>query len=269
MPSERRGKPDPARSLALLWRTGEPTGRGAGPGLSVDRIVRAAIDLADAAGIDALTMRRVAEALGVATMSVYTYVPGKAELLDVMIDTLYGVMSRPAESPEGWRSRLERIARENLALYRAHPWLLRAETSRPVLGPNSMAKYDYELGALTGLGLTDVEMDAVLTLVLGHVRSAARAALDAVNLERETGMTDAQWWQAHAPWLERLVAPGRYPTAARVGTAAGQAHGTAHDPGYAFEFGLQRVLDGVAVVVGERVGGAAVVVDERGADVGR
>ncbi|KIR65869.1 MULTISPECIES: TetR/AcrR family transcriptional regulator [Micromonospora] len=254
MSNARKGKVDPARSLAILWRTREPASRSAGPGLSVDRIVRAAIEIADAEGIDALTMRRVSEALGAGTMSVYTYVPGKAELLDVMVDTLYGEMSRPADVPGGWRARLEQIARENLRLYRAHPWLLRAETSRPVLGPNLLAKYDYELGAVADIGLDDVEMDAVLTLVLGHVRSAARAELDVVNLERETGMTDGQWWQSHAPWLERFMKSGSYPTAARVGTAAGEAHGAAYGPEHAFEFGLQRVLDGISVVVADRQG---------------
>ncbi|GAA2708819.1 TetR/AcrR family transcriptional regulator [Micromonospora olivasterospora] len=256
MASERKGKVDPARSLAILWRTREPASRSAGPGLSVDRIVRAAIEIADAEGIDALTMRRVGEALGVGTMSVYTYVPGKAELLDVMVDTLYGEMRRPADVPGGWRGRLEQIARENLALYQAHPWLLRAETTRPVLGPNLLAKYDYELGAVADIGLDDVEMDAVLTLLLGHVKSAARAALEVTELERETGMTDGQWWQSHAPWLEKFMKSGSYPTAARVGAAAGEAHGAAYGPEYAFEFGLQRVLDGISVVVAERSPGA-------------
>ncbi|HEX2419451.1 MAG TPA: TetR/AcrR family transcriptional regulator [Micromonosporaceae bacterium] len=254
MSSDRKGKVDPARSLAILWRTREPTSRSTGPGLSVDRIVRAAIQLADAEGIDAVTMRRVSEALGVGTMSVYTYVPGKAELLDVMIDTLYGEMHRPAEVHGGWRGRLEQIARENLALYRVHPWLLRAETSRPVLGPNLLAKYDYELDAVAGIGLNDVEMDAVLTLVLGHAKSSARTVLDMADMERETGMTDGQWWQSHAPWLEKFMKSGSYPTAARVGSAAGTAHGAAYGPEYAFEFGLQRVLDGVAVVVAEHSG---------------
>ncbi|MET7751414.1 TetR/AcrR family transcriptional regulator [Micromonospora sp. NPDC005367] len=252
MSRERRTKADPARSLAILWRTREPTSRSAGPGLSVDRIVRAAIEIADAEGIDALTMRRVSEALGAGTMSVYTYVPGKAELLDVMIDTLYGELERPADVPGGWRGRLERIARDNLALYRAHPWMLRAETSRPVLGPNMLAKYDYELNAVAGIGLNDVEMDAVLTLVLGHAKSSARAASEVSDLERETGMTDGQWWQLHAPWLEKFMKAGSYPTAARVGTAAGRAHGAAYGPEYAFEFGLRRVLDGISVVVAER-----------------
>ncbi|MEU5675167.1 TetR/AcrR family transcriptional regulator [Micromonospora sp. NPDC047762] len=251
MASERKATADPARSLALLWRTREPTSRSAGPALSVGRIVRVAIDIADAEGLDALTMRRVGEALGVGTMSVYTYVPGKAELVAVMIDTAYGEMSRPAVEGD-WRTRLERIARDNLALYQRHPWMLRAETARPVLGPHLMAKYDYELSAIVDIGLTDVEVDAVLTLVLGHVKSAARAASEVVDLERETGMTDGQWWQSHAPWLETFLKPDAYPTASRVGTAAGQQHGAAYGPEYAFEFGLQRVLDGISVAVAER-----------------
>src|SRR5439155_23227897 len=135
---------DPARSLALLWRTRERASRKGKPDLSVDLIVRAAIDIADASGLGALSMRRVAERLGVGTMSLYTYVPGKAELLDVMLDAVYGEPDRPDAVPGGWRARLERIARENLALYQRHPWLLQVATSRPVLGPNAIAKYDYE-----------------------------------------------------------------------------------------------------------------------------
>jgi len=73
-----------------------------------------------------------------------------------------------------------------------------------------------------------------------------------VALERETGMTDGQWWQSHGPWLEKFMKSGSYPVAARVGAAAGAAHGAAYGPDYAFEFGLQRVLDGIAVVVAER-----------------
>lgn len=94
---EHSGKGDPARSLALLWRTSERTSRKGKPDLSVDRIVRAGIEIADAEGLAALSMRRVAERLGVGTMSLYTYVPGKAELLDVMLDTVYGETARPQD----------------------------------------------------------------------------------------------------------------------------------------------------------------------------
>jgi AcrR family transcriptional regulator len=255
MPGERRKPLDPARSLAILWRTREPVSRGPGPTLTVDRIVRAGIALADAEGLEALTMRRVSEGLGVGTMSVDTYVPGRAELVTVMIDTVYAETARPTDLPD-WRARLEQVARENWALYLRHPWLVQAETNRPVLGPNLLAKYDYELSAVEVIGLTDLEMDSVLTLLLGHVKQAARAAVDQVTLERDTGLTEAQWWQAHAPWLELFAAGATHPTASRVGTAAGQAHGAAYHPGHAFEFGLHRVLDGIAVVVDGRTGAA-------------
>ncbi|WP_067175347.1 TetR/AcrR family transcriptional regulator [Microtetraspora niveoalba] len=254
MPIDRREAADPARSMALLWRTKEPKSRKGGPDLSVDRIVRTAIGIADAEGVGGLTMRQVSQALGVGTMSMYTYVPGKAELLDLMTDTVYGEVELPPDVPGGWRARLELVARANRALYRRHPWLLQVETGRPVLGPNLLAKYDYELRAIADIGLTDVEMDAALSLVLDVAKSAERAAADMRELERETGMTDGQWWQAYGPWLQKFAESDRYPVASRVGTAASEAHGRAYDPDYAFEFSLQRVLDGLAVVVDQRAG---------------
>src|SRR6266536_4823913 len=101
------GSGDPARSLALLWRTSERASRKGKPDLSVEVIVRTAIELADTAGLTALSMRRVAERLGVGTMSLYTYVPGKAELLDVMLDVVYAETTEPTDPT--WRARLEHI----------------------------------------------------------------------------------------------------------------------------------------------------------------
>lgn len=249
---EYSGKGDPARSLALLWRTSERVSRKGKPDLSVDRIVRAAIEVADTEGLQALSMRRVAERLGVGTMSLYTYVPGKPELLDVMLDTVYGETARPEDVPGGWRARLELIARENWALYQRHPWLLQVATSRPVLGPNVTAKYDYELRAIDGIGLTDVEMDSVITLITGFVHGTARGAVEAAQAESQTGMSDEQWWAAHAPFFSLIADPNRFPTAARVGQAAGEALGAAYSADHAFEFGLQRVLDGIQALIDTR-----------------
>jgi AcrR family transcriptional regulator len=246
------GSGDPARSMALLWRTREIASRKGKPDLSVDRIVHAAIALADRDGLDAVSMRRIAEQLGVGTMSLYTYVPGKGELLDVMLDTVFGETARPDESVGDWRQRLELIARENWALHLRHPWMLQVVTNRAVLGPNVIAKYDDELRAISGIGLTDLEMDAVLSLVLGYVRGAARDAVDAAQLERHTGQTDEQWWSVHAPLLERVLEPARYPTGARVGAAVGEVYGAAYDPQHLFDFGLQRVLDGIETFIASR-----------------
>ncbi|HEX2185430.1 MAG TPA: TetR/AcrR family transcriptional regulator, partial [Chloroflexota bacterium] len=250
--TEFSGHGDPARSLALLWRTRERAGRKGKPELSVEGIVRAAIEIADTAGLGALSMRRVAEQLGVGTMSLYTHVPGKAELIDLMLDTVYGETARPPDLPGGWRARLEHVARENWALVLRHPWMLQVATGRPPLGPNLVAKYEYELRAVCEIGLTEVEMDAVLTLVLGHVHSAARLAVEGAQAVQRTGMTDEQWWWTVAPLLSKVLDPARYPTAARVGTAAGAAYGGTYDPQYAFEFGLQRILDGIEALVETR-----------------
>jgi AcrR family transcriptional regulator len=248
---EYSGSGDPRRSLELLWGVAERSARGPKARLSVARITEAAVHLADADGLAALSMRRVADALGVGAMSLYTYVPGKAELLDLMVDQVSGDMARTTDA-RGWRARLEQVARENWALYRRHPWLLQVATTRPGLGPNQTAKYEHELGAVDGIGLTDEEMDSVLTLVLGFAHSAARGAVDADEAQRRTGMTDAQWWEAHAPVLGSLIDAEKFPLATRVGEAAGAAHNAAYAPEHAFEFGLSRVLDGIAVLVTAR-----------------
>ncbi len=253
--TEYSGSGDPQRSIELLWGLQERGKRGPKPRLTVERIVQEAIALADAEGLGALSMRRVADALKVAPMSLYTYVPSKAELIDVMLDRAYGELPRSEDVSGGWRARLERIARENWALYHRHPWMLHIAKSRPVMGPNLIARYDHELRAVDGIGLTDVEMDSVVSLVAGHVEGAARRSVEAAQAERHTGMSDEQWWAAHAPLLEKVLDPQRYPTAARVGSAAGAEYGAATHPAHAFEFGLQRVLDGLEVFIQARTRG--------------
>ncbi|SCL26898.1 TetR/AcrR family transcriptional regulator [Micromonospora inyonensis] len=253
MTTEYSGTGDPARSLALLWRTRErPTRRGR-PDLTVARIVRAAIDLADTEGLPALSMRRVAEHLGVGTMSLYTHIPGKGELLDVMVDTVYGEPEDPpTPTAHDWRTRLTHIAHTNWNRYLRHPWLLQVATTRPPLGPHVIAKYENELRAVDGIGLTDLEMDAVVTLLNSYVHGAVRGAVDIAQAAGHTGMTEEQWWHAHAPYLEKALDPRRYPTAARVGTTAGEEYGATTDPTRAFTFGLDRILDGITVLITNR-----------------
>lgn len=257
MPPEISGRGDPARTLALLWRHAAPPqeiprSRGPKPRLDVDRIVDTAIGIADAEGLPALSMRRVADQLGVGAMSLYTYVPGKAELIDLMLDTVNDETARPDDVPGGWRAKLELIARENWALHRRHPWMLQVATTRPPLGPNVSAKYEYELAAVDGIGLADLEMDAVLDLVLAHATGAARRVVETAQVQQNTGMTDRQWWEAHVPYLEKLMDRTRYPLGSRVGTATGEAYGAASNPEHAFEFGLARVLDGIATFIAAR-----------------
>ncbi|MGA3523935.1 TetR/AcrR family transcriptional regulator [Melissospora conviva] len=251
MSDDRSGAGDPSRTLELLWRRdGDRAGRrGPRPALTLDGIVAAATELADAEGLGALTMRRVAQALGIAPMSLYTYVPGRAELLDLMLDAAYAAMPRSGHGDRPWRDRLSSVARQNWELYRRHPWAALVCTARPPLGPGMMAKYEHELRAFDGTGLSDVERDAALTYLLGFVQAAARAAAEVAAARTASAQTEAQWWAANGPLLAEVLDAQRYPTAARVGAAAGAAHDAAYDPAHAYEFGLARTLDGLGVLI--------------------
>ena len=254
--TEYTGSGDPPRTMALLWGLRKRSTRGPRQGLSVEEIVRVAVEAADEEGLAALSMRRVAERLGVTAMSLYTYVPGKAELVDVMLDAVVGEMVEADHGDNaggGWRDNLEAVARRNWDLYHRHAWMLQVSAmSRPPLGPNAIAKYDQELRAVDGIGLSEVEMDSVVSLLAGYVQGVARASVEASQAEHRTGMTDDEWWSANAPLLEKVFDPDRYPTAARVGPVAGAAYEAAYDPDFAFEFGLQRILDGVEALVRAR-----------------
>lgn len=139
---ERTGAGDPVRVLPLLWRKGLHTSRS---GLSLDEVLTAATELADSVGIERLSMRKLADKLGIGTMTLYSHVPGKSELMDLLVDHAYAAMSEQAHPDRSdWRQGLNDVAAANWALYEAHPWLLDVDTTRPALGPGTMAKYEAE-----------------------------------------------------------------------------------------------------------------------------
>lgn len=247
-----KAAPDPARGLTLLWGAQDHPGRS---GLTLGAIVSAAMEIADREGYDAVSMRAIARRLQTGAMTLYTHVPGKAELTDLMIDRAYGELYEdvhaPARQPDDWRGGLRFIAERNWDLYQRHPWLLQI-AGRPTLGPNASDKYEAELRPLDGIGLTDLEMDSVLTLVLSHVEATARAQLNMAQTRRDSGVTDLEWWVAIAPTLARLSEGKELPVASRVGQAAGMAHQAASNPIHAFSFGLECILDGVAVLLSRR-----------------
>lgn len=249
---DRSSAGDPVRTLELLWRVPAASVRGPKQRSSVDAVVAAAIEIADADGIGALTMRAVATKLGLTPMATYTYVPGKAELVDLMLDAVYREMPRADLTGLPWRDRVTTIAAENRAMLVRHPWVAYLPTTRPPLGPGVAAKYEHELRAFDGLGLDDLELDAAVTYVLGFVTSVARIAIDTERAATESAMSDRQWWERAAPLLAQFFDAERYPLAARVGAVAGQAHDSAYSADHAYEFGLVRVLDGLARLIESR-----------------
>lgn len=246
---EHTGKGDPLQSIALLWRTGVKTGRS---GLTLDAVIEAGIALAAEVGLDKLSMRKIADRLGVGTMSLYAHVPGKAELIDLMVDRAHAELYQdPAAIPDDadWRTAVEAVAEQNWQLLSRHRWLLGVDSTRPPLGPGTIAKYDTELRPLVGIGLDDVEVDQVLALVLEHVKSTARLSLGVAETSQATGSTDGEWWSTAGPVLAALIDPARFPYAARIGSAAGHEFEAAIDPERAYAFGLRTILDGVESLV--------------------
>jgi AcrR family transcriptional regulator len=257
MATEFTGGGDRRRSIALLWGAagsgpGQAGRRGPKPSRSVDEVVQAAIDLADAEGLAALSIRRVAQALGLSSMSLYTYVPSKAELLDLMLDRVAAEMAEPGAAQDGWRAKLELVARERWALGQRHPWIIQVGAYRPPLGPNILAKVEATLQALDGLGLDPLDMDLIVSLIGDYVRGAVRAAIEAREVEQRSGITDEQWWATNAALLQGLMDRTRYPATVRVGEAYKAAKEAGLAPDHGFEFGLQRVLDGVEMFIARR-----------------
>ncbi len=195
MAPEYSGRGDAVRSMELLWERRAPHGsRGPKKGTDLEDIVAAAIELADAEGLDAVSMRRVAERLGIGTMSLYTYVPGKGELLDLMLDTVYAERAddkiRGAGTP---RERLEALARSQWTFHQRHAWTLYIATGRAVLGPNELNAYEAALSVVSDLGVRARDAVAIVDSIGLFVRGVARDAAEAENAERVTGKSEMEW----------------------------------------------------------------------------
>jgi AcrR family transcriptional regulator len=249
---------DARRSLALLWGQGEPPTRGPKPALTVPEIVAAAVALADAEGLAAVSMRRVAEALGKSPMALYTYVPGKAELLDLMLDTVLGELPTSYDMAGGWRAAVEAWAEAQWAFYDRHPWVLQVSGARAVLGPHEMDSYEAAIALFDGLGLSGVEMQRIVGVLSRFVSGAAKAVSDARTAEQATGISDDEWWNTRSPLLDEFAGDiwaERYPTLTKLGAeqAFDQLDRPDDDTPYMVQdaldvlgLGLTLLLDGIA-----------------------
>ncbi len=239
-------KPD---LLDLLWRNhpAAPQGGSRGPRSSLDTnsVVDAAITLADGHGLPAVTVRALATDLSVATMSIYTHVNSRDDLLVLMVDAVRAAMPRSPFGTMTWQERIRQIARDNRSLYETHPWLLDIHDDRTAFGPGTIAKYDHELHALDGLDLDDVTRDAALTFLLDFVANHAGAS-------RPSAVRD-QMPELWGRWAERLEAyvDQVHPLATRVGNATGTEMNAPHSPSHAWEFGLSTVTTAIAVLASD------------------
>ncbi|MFD2491476.1 TetR/AcrR family transcriptional regulator [Amycolatopsis jiangsuensis] len=218
------GQGDARRSLELLWRAGtEPrTAPGPKPALSVDSIVGAAVEIADAEGMAALSMRAVGERLGRTAMALYTYVPSKTELIDLMYDQVLGELRADYDLAAGWRPALDELALQLWEFHLRHPWLLQVSPARPVLGPGEFRMQEIVLRVLFTTGLPAARVRRIVSTLLTVVRGAVQIAAESREAARETGLSDADWWKPRTEALSALLPdlPSRYPHVARLGEGA-------------------------------------------------
>lgn len=219
----------------LVWERPEPPDRPVLAPLSRERIVRAAIRLADADGLEAVSLRKVAAALDVGPMRLYGYIATKEELLDLMVDALYAEI-RPAG--DDWRQVLRSLAEATRQAAQQHEWLADLIGGRPQLGPNTLATGDAVLAAMGGVGLGAVV--PAVAAVRAYVVGAVRREIAERRAERASGMDIKQFQAAYGPYLQRTFATGRFPALATV--VRDGPHLSADET---FRIGLDFLLDGI------------------------
>jgi len=232
--------------MSLLWGSDAAPVVKSGPkqALSVDLIVEAAVAIADAEGLAGVSMRTVGERLGRTSMALYTYVPGKGELLDVMYDRVHAEIPVEPGLGGGWRPAAEAWARELFDFYLRHPWVLQVSFARPVFGPHEQGVLDALARILFETGLPAPRLRGVAAALYHHVAGSAKTAAESGLGQAATGEPDEQWWVRRAEVLAR-VAPDfaeRFPHSVRLNTeGAGHWRERLED---GFATGLAVILDG-------------------------
>ncbi len=236
-------------SVAAAWGVRERPHKGPKPTLSLPRIVDAAVRVADAEGLDAVSMGRVAAELGAAPMSLYRHVSAKEELLRLMVDAAWGDSPGPLAPGEDWRAGLSRWAWAMRASARRHSWVVRIPISGLPVMPREIAWFENALACMGGTGLSEARKASVVMLLSGYVRNLATTEADIEAAVRASGLDPDAWMASYPRMLSQLTDPQRFP--ALTAFIAAGVFDTADDPDDEFIFGLDRILDGVEVLVRE------------------
>ncbi|GAA1721422.1 TetR/AcrR family transcriptional regulator [Nonomuraea bangladeshensis] len=236
-----------ATSIWMQPEERERSGPGRRPGYSREQITRAAVRIADAEGVEAATMRRIAGELGTGAMSLYRYVPRRDDLFDLMIDLAMGEIELP-DGPSGdWRGDLTLLARQVRAAGLRHPWLIALLTGRPTLGPHLLRVHEFALGAFDGTGLDIDDVTGFVGMLNDYVHSAIRREIGWLEEARRTGLDPERWKRDYmGPYVRQVVESGAFPRFNRTVLDSRTAHLA---PEERFRHGLDRVLDAIAALI--------------------
>jgi AcrR family transcriptional regulator len=240
------GTPEGRRALQLLWEpaTVAANGRGPKPKITLERVVQAGVELADADGLAALSMRKVASHLGVGAMSLYTYLPGRSELVELMIDRVYGERTQP-DPDQSWRSRVEFHARQTWSLYVAHPWLLDHNLTRLPVGPHVLDTEEALYASIAAGGVPPRQIPPIADVITWHLFGMGRAQISDAIEARHTGVSTEAYYMARNSFWTTYFDMARYPTMSAIWEAGGFDDPAAAD----FDHALARLLAAVDRIV--------------------
>ena len=246
--------PVPA-SFRAAWGQQARPARGPRPGLTLGRIVQAAIDVAAGEGLTAVSMSRVATELGSSPMSLYRYVASKDELLALMVDVAMGAPPPGPPAEQGWRAGMAHWANGAFDAYRRQRWIVRVPITAPPITPNQIVWMEAALVCLRDTGLTEQEKLSTILLISGYVRSQAMMEVDFAEAVR-AGADPVELAATYGRTLLRLIDPARFP-AVHAAIASGSLddepdHTQADFASDELAFGLDRILDGLEVLVQAR-----------------
>ena len=234
--------------IRLLWDppVNRPS-RGPRPRIGLDDLITAGIAIADAEGLTHLSMRKVATRLGVGAMSLYTYVPGRDELLELMVNRVHGELRLPAlDLP--WRASVEHQVAERWRMYERHPWLLDLNMARMPVGPHVLDADEALYAAVSRAGLRGADIVSTTNLIIWQMLGAARSQILESDEARRTGTSAEAYWDSRASFWETYFSSERYPTMAAIWESGGFDDEQAH----AFDRLLGRLLDGLESTLAAR-----------------
>ncbi len=228
--------------IALAWGVRDRPSKGPKRGLTLDQIVAAAIKVALTDGIGAVSMGRVAKELGASTMALYRYVAAKDDLLMLMVDAALGKPPSSSAPGDGWRNGMGRWATAERDAYRRNPWALRVPIGAPPLAPNSVAWLDDALRCFADAPLSEQQKLSSVLLISGFVRNVSSLTAD---LAAAAG--GEQVMAGYGTAIRGLIGPDQFPALERA--IASGALDDDDDIDVEFDFGLDRILDGIEVLV--------------------